>query len=115
MVIKPEQAHRLADAPPPQPISAIVVDLSAGGLLLRSRTPLSVGQQLLLDLDLPEPGGRLASLVEVVRLRPIQSERGQSIEAGCRFVDLPNRDRDRIVKFIFYCQAKLARTGTGLL
>jgi c-di-GMP-binding flagellar brake protein YcgR len=94
-------------------LAVTVVNLSAGGVLLRGRQPLEVGQTIRLVLDLPIPDGRIVATATVIRVEARRSERGLFHEAGCTLNDLDDRERDQITAFIFRFQARHARRETG--
>lgn len=91
------------------PLAVTAVNISAGGLLLRTQQAVQVGQRIRLTAALPEPAGALNGVVEVIRVIRRQTERGRFNEVGCRFLDLNARDRDRITRFILQYQVKQAR------
>jgi c-di-GMP-binding flagellar brake protein YcgR len=100
-----------ADGAAAAPVAAVIVDLSGGGVRLRGRQPFVVGQRLRLEAALPEPGGALAVTLAVVRIDAVPAERGVVHEAGCCFLDLTERERDRLVRFVLQRQAQQARNG----
>jgi c-di-GMP-binding flagellar brake protein YcgR len=96
-------------------LQATIINISAGGVLIRVRHPIQVGQQIRLRVELPEAAGVIGAVAEVLRVEAHHSDRGNHYDAGCRFLDLNERTRDLIIKFIFRYQARLARQGTGKL
>ena len=94
-------------------LAVTVVNLSAGGVLLRGRHALEVGQTIRLVLDLPIPDGALSGTARVIRVETRRSERGPFFEAGCTLHDIDDRDRDQITKFIFRFQARQVRRETS--
>jgi c-di-GMP-binding flagellar brake protein YcgR len=94
-------------------LAATIVNLSAGGVFLRTRQSIEVGQRVRLAVDLPTPGGPITGLVEVLRVDVRRAERGRFVEAGCAFLDLSDHDRDLVTKFIFRFQTRPPRSGAG--
>jgi hypothetical protein len=60
----------------------IVIDMSAGGLRMVTKRPLSVGQQFKFTLQSGRADGELAGVAEVVRAE----RKGEHFEVGARFV-----------------------------
>jgi c-di-GMP-binding flagellar brake protein YcgR len=108
-LITPRQVAAVGPKDLLTPLPAVVLDLSAGGLRLRSKRALSVGQPLKIVLDLPAPIGLLTAHATVSWVRQPAGQRDAPIEAGCRFVDLGQRERERLVRYILQTQAKQAR------
>jgi c-di-GMP-binding flagellar brake protein YcgR len=115
LMLTPSSATVLHDDQTETRLNATIINLSAGGVLIRVRQPLRVGQKIRLRVELPEAVGVVGAVAEVLRVDERGSERGQSYDLGCRFLDLNERTRDLIIKFIFRYQARLARQGTGKL
>lgn len=74
------------------------VDMSIGGLFLKTETPFSVGEKLLLSFTLPNENKIVTcrSMVAWVNLKaqPIKPELPQGI--GIQFVDLPEESLESI-------------------
>lgn len=87
-------------------LAATIINISAGGVLLRSRQPLAVGQRVRLAVELPAPGGAISATANILRVETRRADRGHFYEAGCAFADLTDRDRDLITKFIFRFQTR---------
>jgi c-di-GMP-binding flagellar brake protein YcgR len=89
-------------------LAARIENVSAGGVLLRLDEQLAPKQLLTIEFALP--GDPRALLSEVVVERVNRSEDGAyAWEAGCRFRHPRERDADRIVRFIFAEQSRVAR------
>lgn len=91
---------------PPAPRKTQTVDISGGGVALYLAEPFEPGTLLDVFIDLPDT--LVSATAEVVRI--IRSDdRGHL--AGLRFVDIRERDRDAIVRFIFQEQRERRRRG----
>ena len=77
-------------------------DISGGGIQLISRHPLRVGTRLQLNIELPEIG-TLPLLGDVVRIVQPEEKR-QVFWIGIRFVDIQEKDRRQIIRFIYQKQ-----------
>lgn len=113
VLIRPTVAQRQVDGRP-QPIHATIVNLSAGGLMLRSEHTLRVADLVDLTFGLSSGGGELHVRVDVRRVEHLQRGTHQLWEAGCQFLASSAADRDRIVRFIFAQQRVQARRQRGL-
>jgi c-di-GMP-binding flagellar brake protein YcgR len=95
-----------------------ILNISAGGLLIRSTQPLAVGSHLQMRLLLPGVLPHLDTDGEVMWLTPSKDSAGRGYRLGVRFANLSQHEKDRIVKFIFGEQIKgkatQGRWGTQL-
>lgn len=89
-------------------LAVITKDVSGGGVLFASKKPIRVGDKirLLLELD-----GKVETLGEVVRV-------GKSIDptigitwVAVSFIEIAERDRDKIIKFVFKKQMERRQKG----
>lgn len=83
---------------------AIVRDISAGGAFLAVDRPLPEGTRIWLRLSFP--GGQVLKAAGEVR-RSLD----EPPAIGVRFMDLTERDRDRIVAYLFHRQRELRKMG----
>ena len=83
-----------------------VINLSAGGVCIRSAEEYQKGDKLLLTAALHEGAEPVTLLCEVRRVTP--KNNGQS-EYGCRFVDLDGFREDQIVETIMELQRQKLR------
>lgn len=92
----------------PTPLAARILDLSAGGARLRVPTALPVGAALTLTFRLPgtEP---LTLKAEVRRCAPVEGLDPPRWDIGCRFLDVPVRVQEMIVRFVFARLRELAK------
>ena len=90
----------------PVAFSAIISDLSAGGLRLATVTELQVGDQLELAFGTPSGGAELR-----LRLTVVRAARGHDgWDIGCQFVEPSATEREQIVQFILAQQGAVARS-----
>jgi c-di-GMP-binding flagellar brake protein YcgR len=106
IVLMPTLAAVIGDDGAETRLAATIVNLSAGGVMLRTRQPVEVGQRIRLNVDMPAPGGAISATTTVLRVDSRRAERGHYYEAGCTFDELTDRDRDLITKFIFRAQVR---------
>ena len=98
-----------------------VHDLSAAGLRARSQIPLATDAELRIALRLPDPTTNVREILRskplnlrarVVRLIEPPRRPDLSCEIGVSFVDLPSRDRERIIRFALETQRERRRRGS---
>lgn len=88
--------------------AAKTINISAGGILMASQTPLKVGQILFLELFLPE---------EVVncKAKTVRVFNGtdslSKVRAGLQYQDIKENDRDKIARYVFARQRLLIKRG----
>jgi c-di-GMP-binding flagellar brake protein YcgR len=87
---------------------AHIENVSAGGVLLRLDQELRPKQLLNLEFALPGDPRALCAQVVVERVTHLDDHLYTAWEAGCRFVHPREGDGDRIVRFIFAEQRRLA-------
>jgi len=85
---------------PPQ--SGVMLDLSAGGFLLRSDHEFDLDDEVRVSFTLKED--RIMAQATMVRFVPKDS----GVDYGFAFLDLPEATRQRIIKFVFQRQITLA-------
>ena len=73
-------------------------NISAGGLLFVSNTPIPVGSILELKLELPDVQGPVQCLSRVVRVSETATDK--SYDIGVYFLDITSAGRARIRKYI---------------
>jgi c-di-GMP-binding flagellar brake protein YcgR len=113
ITLTPRRATVLGPDQTETPLRCTIVNLSAGGLRLRTPQPLEVDQRLRLTIDLLPSAGLFATTARVLRVTTYQAERSTFYEAGCRFLDLSVRDRDAITRFVLQTQAEYIRRTTS--
>jgi c-di-GMP-binding flagellar brake protein YcgR len=86
------------------------LNISGSGVSLLLRQPVEVGQLLDLSLSLPNfPLGVLKTQGEVIRILPQQGENEDLFEAGIRFLNLTEEEREKLVGFTFSQQRRNIR------
>jgi c-di-GMP-binding flagellar brake protein YcgR len=89
-----------------------LVDLSAGGMQVTSKEGLPAGTTVLARFTLSREFGHL--MVDATVLRDIErvSDVGvRSHRSHCQFANLSDRDRDRLIKFVFQRERELRQKG----
>lgn len=87
--------------------SGLTQDISGGGMRILVPTKLKPGKKILLQFTLP-PEDSMELAAQVVRRMPKQ---GDLFPTAVEFVDLEERERDKIIKFVFAEQRNLRRKG----
>jgi hypothetical protein len=108
-VIVPRLAELITGNGTREPLPAFVRDISGGGVLLRSERELEAGEMIDLALMLPDDPEELRTTVLVGRVTHLDHKPTHVWEIGCRFTDLSEQDRDRVVRFIFAEQREIAK------
>ena len=106
--IRPSQAQRILAGGERQPFSAVIVDLSTGGMRIATTTELDMFDQLEMVFGTPSGGAELRLRVTVVRVAPPRSA-ADAWEIGCQFVEPSAVEREQIVQFILAQQAAIAK------
>jgi c-di-GMP-binding flagellar brake protein YcgR len=88
---------------------AKTINISAGGMLIASDTPLRVGQILLLELYLPD-AGVINCKAKTVRVYS-EAESLLKGRVGLQYEDIKEKDRDKIARFVFARQRQLIKKG----
>jgi c-di-GMP-binding flagellar brake protein YcgR len=89
-----------------------LVDISAGGTQVVTRTGLPVGLRILARFTLSRQLGHLMIDARVLRDYERTSDVGvTSHRAHLQFVDLTDKDRDRLIKFVFQRERELRQKG----
>lgn len=81
-------------------------NISGGGMLIVSPEALSIGTILEISISLPH-FGVVRTVGEVVRYQKIEDE----YEIGISFVNLSEKDREKIIKYVYQRQVELKRLG----
>ncbi|WP_236010915.1 flagellar brake protein [Alicyclobacillus fructus] len=83
------------------------VDISGGGLAVRTREPVDIQfrDRVGIEVTLPYTGFRLQAMCQVVRIE----EEGMGRTLSMQFVDMPERVRDQVVRYTFMRQRALRR------
>ncbi len=91
------------------PLKAITKNISGGGAKLAVKEPLDPGARVELAVELPDTGS-LQAFGEVVRVE--HDEKRDFYIVAVKFVEVSERERDKIIKYIF--RRQLARRQKGL-
>jgi hypothetical protein len=86
-----------------------ITDLSGGGARLTVPVSVERGDVVLLRFTLRGTSERIAARAEVAWAKPL---RGDQFQVGVRFVDLPNAQRDMIVRGVFQAEVALRQLTT---
>ncbi|MGE5620308.1 MAG: flagellar brake protein [Sphingomonadaceae bacterium] len=105
MVVDPELGN------PPDKRSTLVVNISAGGLGMVCRRPLPIGSSVRLKVRLPDGFGRLVADAEAVRCTEMDLGGVKKWKIGVSFVELPEDQQDRVIRFVLHQQQLLRRRG----
>jgi c-di-GMP-binding flagellar brake protein YcgR len=83
--------------------TALVINLSGGGLMFVTDRELPVGTLLLLRLFLESKGENKEVLVKgkILRVQAFKMDRLQRYRYGVQFFDLTEKDRDEIISYLF--------------
>ena len=106
--IRPSQAQRVTAGGERQPFSAVIVDLSTGGMRMATTTELDMFDQVEMVFGTPSGGAELRLRVTVVRVAPPRSA-ADAWEIGCQFIEPSAVEREQIVQFILAQQAAVAK------
>jgi c-di-GMP-binding flagellar brake protein YcgR len=89
-----------------------LVDISAGGMQVVTKAGLPAGTKVLARFTLSRQAGHLMIDAKVLRDYERVSDVGvTSHRAHCQFVDLSEKDRDRLIKFVFQRERELRQKG----
>ncbi len=113
VAIRPSVAERLT-ASGWWPLHAVVTNLSAGGIQVRSRDEVVVGDRLDFGFALPTTTTELRVRLDVRHVERHDRESSRYWEAGCQFHEPRAGDSERIVHYIFAQQRAVARRERGL-
>lgn len=98
--------HKLVEL---QPLNAVVLDVSGGGLQIQTREWVPTGSRLRLIFVVDDDPLELD--LQVVVLSVLRPERQQHYRIHCRLVDVATADVERIVRHVFRQQVALRRKG----
>lgn len=111
VLIKPRIAERVSVSGR-ESVDVVIKNLSAGGVLLvRASQPLEKGEQIELQLEPSKNEAPLGVSVEVVRTEVLEHAEFRLWEAGCRFIDLPPGNLERVTRFISEQERQHAEPG----
>ena len=91
-----------------------ILDISAGGMLAMSTEGLPEGRPVLAKFTLSKQSGAMLASLNVLRDYERVSDVGvKRHRSHCQFDNLPERERDRLIKFVFQREGELRRLGVG--
>lgn len=99
--------NELADDP--EVLSVWTKDISGGGMQLIVNTRLKIGELLHLTFKLPDPP-EIHATGEIIRIHQPEPER-QLFWIGVYFTEILEKDRTRIIRYIFQKQLERRRRG----
>lgn len=89
-----------------------VLDISAGGVLIMTKEGLPEKSRVLTKFTLSRQSGSLMASTSVLRSYERTSDLGvRTFRNHCEFVDLPPREQDRLIKFVFQRERELRAKG----
>ncbi|HHX40444.1 MAG TPA: hypothetical protein GX715_10805 [Armatimonadetes bacterium] len=104
-----------ADGHPELRCEAQTRDLGGGGLQAQwfhpDPFPELMGRRLVAEIELPDGGGPVRAAGMVVRVREAGTETTPIAELGVEFVQVSERDRNRICRHIYNRQIELRKRG----
>jgi c-di-GMP-binding flagellar brake protein YcgR len=89
-----------------------LIDLSAGGMHVTSKEGLPQGKKVLARFTLSREFGHV--MVDAMVLRDVErvSDVGvRSHRSQCQWVDLPEKEREKLIKFVFQRERELRQKG----
>lgn len=93
-------------------IPGSVLDISAGGIQAMTKDPLPEGRIALAKFTLSRQAGSLMASIRIIRTYERVSDLGvKTFRSGCEFQELPERERDRLIKFVFQRERELRQKG----
>jgi c-di-GMP-binding flagellar brake protein YcgR len=93
-------------------VAGSVVDVFAGGFQAMSKNGLPPGMRVLARFTLSRENGYLMTDALVLRTYERVSDAGvKSFRSHSQFAELPERDRDRLIKFVFQRERELLAKG----
>lgn len=93
-------------------VTGQVLDVSAGGFLALTKEGLPEGTVVLARFTLSRQAGHLTTLAKVLRDYERTSDVGvKSHRSHCQFFEMAEKDRERLVKFVFQRERELRQKG----
>ncbi|MGI5921710.1 MAG: flagellar brake protein, partial [Syntrophomonadaceae bacterium] len=91
-------------------LDALTLDISGGGVLMRTENDIEAGQILEMEINLPEREPVFCQ-ARVIRLLEKKKREGQANKAALEFHEISEAKRDKIINFIFAKQREWIRKG----
>ncbi len=94
-----------ADGTPPLVETSYTRNLSAGGLYCPIHSPCAIGDQLIIQIFIPQEADPVEAVGKIVRIHP-PAKKNQPQFVGFAFVDIKESCRARLTRFLFRVQAR---------
>lgn len=88
-----------------------ILDISGGGCLFESKKNLDKGGTIEVNLELPTDTEPVNAVARVSFVKTEKSTSGESHLAGAEFLMIEEKERDKIIRFIFDQQRDLVKKG----
>ncbi len=92
-------------------VQGTILNISAGGARLMTKEPLPSETDVLLKFMLPQKFGQIMTTGQTIGSWEVVGEGGKSYRTTLKFVDLKDKDRDVIIKFVFQRERDLRQRG----
>lgn len=90
-----------------KPLKLFTKDISGGGLQLVAREKIKIGSKLQMNIEIPD-FETINAIGEVVRVEQPQAD-NLLFWIGIRFLDIQEKDRNKIIKFVFKKELEIRR------
>jgi c-di-GMP-binding flagellar brake protein YcgR len=94
----PIRYRKQGDAAETPATSLLTADVSAGGLMFRTKEAISAACNLVLELDLPTVTRPILATAKVARMRKAYT--GEEYEVGNEFMEITKKDQELISQFV---------------
>jgi c-di-GMP-binding flagellar brake protein YcgR len=89
------------------PIKAVSINIGEGGIMMKISEKLDIGTALKLDITFPPPYGNIEVLAEVIYVLENYWDDYPPYRCGVELLDLKEKDKELIRKFVNEAIAKL--------
>ncbi|MDD4909189.1 MAG: PilZ domain-containing protein [Candidatus Omnitrophica bacterium] len=90
------------------PVASVSRNISLDGLLLRVKDPLTIGQNLEIEINMPVFGKSIKARLKTVWARPVKGT--DLFDVGARFLEIGEDDRKDVLDYISFIN-KTEREG----
>ncbi|MBI2939775.1 MAG: flagellar brake domain-containing protein [Chloroflexi bacterium] len=111
VLIDPVQIWVEEDGKYGKTIRGMLLNISAGGCLLMARESIPEHANILLKFSLPLNFGQMMVNGETLRTWERVGDGGRTYRTSVSFRDVPDKDRDRVIKFVFQRERELRQKG----
>lgn len=98
------------DIPGTAVIDVTTKNIGGGGVLFVTKKPLPLNEKIKMQLDLHQDNS-LETIGEVIRLVPSSDPNLKIYFVAAKFLDISEKDRDKIIKYIFKKQIERKQKG----